>query len=279
MYGAEFYDPSGNRVFDGQSCMYEKDTGSCWKFAWSNDGDINNPIKYNKSWIQSQSGSNSVGLWYWLENGGGSTFYYVYQSVSDTYTQYNTSSQIRYIMNSSASLGDISFVSIPAEGILQMHQINNALPEFPAGTNLVVSTLSSEQLGYKIFSPDIPNVTGGYGMQLFNEISNVVFDSRKQILGVEFFEITSAQSQDILLNNAVINLSLQKANPNAYVSSPLWMNYTAHSTTSGCGRWIKITQPDPYTIRLSRQSHGANVSLCDNAKSYFSDLQLLIARG
>lgn len=275
-YGSLFYNSNGDLIFDGVDCLYLNGSGSCTKFPYISSG------LSNRSIINSQGGPNSVGQWTWGQAGypSGVNNYSVYQSVVSSITSYTAwwNSGTYTVFTSSLNVNELPFVQIPSAGILQMEHLNSALPDFTQGSNFIVATSATESLSYKIFSPTAPASSENYGMRIYAENGSVVFDSRFPILGVEVFQITPTQVQDILLNNAVVDLSLGKSIPNAFVHSPDWMAYTSHTTTSGCGRFIKITQPSSTIIRLSRQSIGPNLGLCNNGYNNFQPTTLFVSR-
>ena len=276
-YGSLFYNSNGDLIFDGVDCLYLNGSGNCTKFAFG----TGTALYKNKSAINSNAGANSVGQWTWGQAGypSGTNYYYVYQSVVSATTLYSAMYVYPWtVFNSSLGINELPFVKIPSAGILQMEHLNSALPDFIQGANFVVATSDAAALEYKIFSPTISASTETYGMQIYSDTGAVVFDSRSPILGVEVFQITLGQVQNILLNDAVVDLTLSKSIPSAFVHSPDWMTYTSHTTSSGCGRFIKITQPSSTTIRLSRQSIGPNLGLCNNGYNNFQPLTLFVSR-
>lgn len=275
-YGSLLYNENGDLIFDGVDCLYLASSGFCTKFPWQRGSGLIT----NRSVIQTQGGSASVGQWSWIAANTPSTYVGdFYQSVSSTSTSFVTQGGTNSFFDSVFSVNDLPFVKIPPEGILQMEHLNSAIPDFPQGSNLVVSTPTpASALGYKVFSPTVPPSGETHGMQIYSAAGAVVFDSRNPILGIDFFEISLAQVQNILLNNQTLDLTLPKATPNALVHSPDWMAFTAHQTTDGCGRWIKITQPTNTTIRLSRHSIGRNTNVCNNVYNNYQPLTLLVSR-
>lgn len=275
-YSSQFYNKNGDLVFDALAkSLYLHSSGTTTKVNWYYNVA---PSVKPSSVIDTQGGASSVGQW--SGSAGGTGTYPVYNSVSTTFTTYTAwwNNATFSFHNSVFDFDDMAFVSIPTEGILQMEHLNCALPDFPNGSNFLVASTSTGNLSYKVFSKNIAASTETHGMLIYSDTGTLLFDSRNSILGVEFFEISVAQVQDILLNNAVIDLTLSKSIPNAFVSSPEWMAYTSHSTTSGCGRWIKITQPNSTTIRLSRHSIGPNTTLCNNTYNNYIPLKLFICR-
>lgn len=273
-FGAEIYNSKGYRVFDGLDCMYVKSTGVCNKLPGVNQNYLCYP----------EGGTNSVNpvaRWIYIglgspANGWPADVNQVVGNLRSFTAWWNNATY--YSTDGIFDFSDMPFVQVPAEGILSMGIICNRLPEFAAAASMHVVTRSPTALPYMIFSPTMPTTVEPYGMQLFNEAGQVVFDSRKRILGLDFFSISAATMQDILVNNSVVDLTLSKATPGAYVSSPEWLSYTGHSTTSGCGSWVKITQPNSTTIRLSRQRYGKNTGLCDNAYHGYYPAQLFVTR-
>jgi len=114
-------------------------------------------------------------------------------------------------------------------------------------------------------------------MKLRNAAGEVVFDSRYKTLGVQVFYVTAAQAQNIILNGAVINLTLSSPMPGAFVSSPLWISHASGNLTNQSITCVKITQPNSTTIRLSRQIIGPSGSVHGDFQTY-SDSILMVAR-
>lgn len=266
-YGAEIYNSGGALVFDGISSMYEISTGTT----------INNIGGPVKCLTNCQSAALSVRVWVAAQY---HNFFFNNATEVDhvVATSLFQHEQNVYCNNILDTVKDLAFVSIPPEGILHMCMVNYDLPEAAHGAAMLVSTgRFAAPLGYKIFSTDIPTSTDNYGMLLYDENGNVTFDSRPRILGIEFFEISTAQVQDILLNNATIDLTLDKATPNAYVSSSDWTCATGNNFS--CGSFVKITQPNDTTIRLTRQRYGPNTG--DNSVNFadYHPMSLLVTRG
>lgn len=273
-YGAEIFNSAGAKVFDGLNTMYLKSSGTT----------INNITGPVRCAVNSQSGALSVRVWVAAQYHNfnfavASECDHVVATSVQTVTALGNSNNI-YCNNILDSDSELAFVSIPPEGILHMCMVEWDLPELNQGAALLVATgRFASPLTYRIFSKNIPSVSGNYGMQLFDASGNVTFDSRPKILGLEFFRISTSQVQQILLNNATIDLTLAKPNPNAFVSSSDWTCATSTTASSGCGSFIKITQPNNTTIRLSRQRYGPNTG--DNQVGFadYHPMTLLVARG
>ena len=269
-YGAEIYNENGALVFDGFGAMYPKATGTT----------INNIGGPVKCIVNNQSAALSVRIWVAAQY---HNFYFNLATEVDhvVATSLFQVEQNLYCNNIMDAVKDLAFVSIPPEGILHMTMVNYDLPDLPASQHgaamLIACGRYASPLEYRIFSTDIPTATDQYGMLLYNASGTLTFDSRPKTLGIEFFEISTSQVQNVLLNNATIDLPLAKSNPNAFVSSSDWTCATGNNFS--CGSFVKITQPNDTTIRLSRQRYGPNTG--DNSVNFadYHPMSLLVMRG
>lgn len=275
-YGAEIFNSAGAKVFDGFGTMYLKSSG----FTINNiqgrvrciTNNASNALQVRK-WISFQYHNFNFGVASECDHVVSNSLAYI-SSPQGT---------IIYCNNIVDSNSELAFVSIPPEGILHMCMVEWDLPELNQGASLLVSTgRFAAPLQYRIFSTNIPSTSGTYGMQLLDASGNVTFDSRPKILGMEAFRITTSQVQQVLINNAVIDLTLAKPNPNAFVSSSDWTCANVRSTVNvgANGNFVKITQPNSTTIRLSRERYGTG--LADYPLSPYADyhpMTLLVARG
>ena len=274
-YGAEIFNEAGAKVFDGFDTMYLRASGLT----------INNIVGAATCITNNQSGALNVRKWisYQYHNFNGFVAsecdHVVSTSLRTIRAGLNTWIYCDNIIDSNSEL---AFVSIPPEGILHMCMVNWDLPELNPGAALLVSTgRFAAPLQYRIFSKNIPFSSETYGMQLFNSAGDLTFDSRPKILGFEFFRISTSQVQDVLINNAVIDLTLAKPNPNAFVSSSDWTCGNSREVGGvGNGNFVKITQLNSTTLRLSRQRYGNGLGDYPiTAHSDYHPMTLLVARG
>jgi len=274
-YGAEIFNEQGAKVFDGFGTMYLKSSGTT----------INNIFGAVKCATNCQSVALGVRKWVSFQFHNFDIRFatecdHVVATSVQTLTAIGNSNNI-YCNNIIDPESELAFVSIPPEGILHMSLANWKLPELAPGAALLVSTgRFAAPLNYRIFSKNIPPASGTYGMQLFNEAGNLTFDSRPKILGLEFFTVSTSQVQQVLINNAVIDLTLSKPIPNAFVSSSDWTSANARVAGSlGNGNFVKITQPNSTTIRLSRERYGNGLGDYTIAHADYHPRTLLVARG
>jgi len=274
-YGAEVYSAQGQLVFDGIDVMYERLTGTCIKQgSWPNR--VKGPCQIGEG----GGGAGNVEAGYNNQFNGSTDS--MFQIVGTAWNSFRAwwNSETHYMSNNIMFDNELAFVKIPAEGILQLQHMGNRLPESNAGSSMLITTLSPTALPYKVFSPTVITGPGNYGMQLFNSAGGLIFDSRKRILGIELFEITPTQAYNILINNHVIDLSLGSSRPNAFVSSPSWVSYASTPYWNGWSAWIKITQPNSSTIRLSRQAYGSSLNAGGiGTYSSYNNMQLMVTRG
>lgn len=274
-YGAEIFNSAGAKVFDGSNTMYLKSSGTT----------INNITGPVRCAVNSQSGALSVRKWlsYQYHN-----FNFAVASECDHVVATSVltvpvgNSNNIYCNNIIDSNSELAFVSIPPQGILHMCMVEWDLPQINLGAALLVATgRFASPLTYRIFSKNIPSTSGTYGMQLFDASGNVTFDSRPKILGLEFFRISSSQVQQVLNNNATIDLTLSKPNPNAFVSSSDWTcaNARQGGGSAANGSFVKITQPNSTTLRLSRERFGTGLGDYPINYADYHPMTLLVARG
>jgi hypothetical protein len=121
-------------------------------------------------------------------------------------------------------------------------------------------------------------LTGNYGMQIRDSDGSVNFDSRAQFLSIsEVLLVPKATMQNILDNNAVVNLTLRTPVPGAYVAAPNHTSFYQQSGATGLFMHVAIEQTDPTTIRLRRYNHP----LFLNTSREFgvnNDLVIIVAR-
>jgi hypothetical protein len=284
-YGIQVKNDTGDFVLDSAGVMYLVDQGTC-KFSPS----VSSPrssIPYANGIMINKNGLNEALVPYFYQSG--------YTTWPSTYSQCIANNFVTYQQQLSASLPHvanmtqpdfplsgtaIAFVQIPPQGIIQMGHVTNILPEFNSGATFVVQSVNTSLVNYKVFDKTLPAVSGTYGMKVFNSAGETVFDSRPEILGVQdFFNVTAAQFQNVITQNAVIYLTLKKPTPNAYISSPTWANFTAVSNYSPNSRgFAKISQINDTTLSISMQRYGRALNDYRYNRSYFADCQILVAR-
>jgi hypothetical protein len=118
-------------------------------------------------------------------------------------------------------------------------------------------------------------MSGTHGMKIVNENNVTTFDSRADFLTVsEVLFVPKATIQNILENNAVVDLSLRTPVPNCYISSP---NHTSFLRPQDLNyRHVRIRQLNDNTLRLSREAIGPNLNSV--LLSIYNDTVIVVAR-
>ena len=147
------------------------------------------------------------------------------------------------------------------------------------GTVFVCLPTNNTPLPYIKVNPFSPSAfTGDYGFQLKDGFGNTTFDSRADFLSIsEVLFIPQATINNVIFNNAVVNLTLRTAVPNCYISAP---NHTSFNLPSGgAARYqhMKIEQTSPTNIRLSRFLHGPSLNVTQSF-GVTNDTVLIVAR-
>lgn len=147
------------------------------------------------------------------------------------------------------------------------------------GTVFVCLPTNNTPLPYIKVNPFSPNAfTGDYGFQLKGGFGNTTFDSRADFLSIsEVLFIPRATINNVLFNNAVVNLTLRTPVPNCYISAP---NHNSFELPSGGGvryQHMKIEQTSPTNIRLSRVVHGPAINI-DISQGITNDTVVIVAR-
>lgn len=104
---------------------------------------------------------------------------------------------------------------------------------------------------------DIPaNLPGSYGLQIRNENGSVAVDSRKPLASIDHVHFVQASVFDnVLNNNAVVNITLPFAIPSCYVHAPMWKSFKRISQYINDQTDIyfpRISQTSPTNLRIDR---------------------------
>lgn len=271
-YGFELFTKDGDAVLDGTQTMGIRETGTCRSV---NDWDTQYPDGPGlpEPWIRQTVDIND-----W-EHVAGDLWHFV----GNNLISYSTSSGTRRVADYILAPQELAFVSIPASGITNLFMSGNRLPDFPSGETLFVGAYKpSSPIRYVIMSRDNGQITPStYGAQVYAANGDVLFDSRVRNLGIAArLTVWPYQSENILMDGDTIDFPLPQPTPNALIMSSDFNNYaiTQSVTDSGDhGRFIKITQPNRNTIRLSRQIWG-NGSHGSIDRTRFERMELLVAR-
>lgn len=157
-------------------------------------------------------------------------------------------------------IDDLIFIGIPPEGIIWGGYIVNRLPEVETGLFAYIITRTNTPVPYLVASevPPAGPQPEGMGLVLQDETGAVTFDSRIEAVPIrDYYLLTRAVAETILMNNAIIDIALRQPIPNAKVSLPHWANAEKRGGNTNLVEvnpvaLIRITQPDSQTIRLSR---------------------------
>ena len=150
------------------------------------------------------------------------------------------------------------------------------MTEVPTGSFAVVE--SKGALDYVIASTDATGLTaeGTHGLQIKDEAGLVTYDSRYPQFSIFHHTIVSKTVLDnILLNDAVFDITLPKAAANCYVSCPYHASFVQWSGGYYiCG--VNIAQINSTTIRLSRTLK--NTGTTSWSRIFTQDLIMFFAR-
>lgn len=121
-------------------------------------------------------------------------------------------------------------------------------------------------------------LSGNYGMQIKDAQSEILFDSRADFVSIsEVLYVPKSAIQNILNNDASIDLSLRTSVPDCYICAPNHTSFRRESGSSARYRHVRIRQTSPTTLRLTRRrpppSQIVNASLGVN-----NDLVIIVAR-
>lgn len=155
------------------------------------------------------------------------------------------------------------------------------LPGYPARS---IPSISGNISSFRSLSPT-PGSTppaGTYGMQIFNGAGTTVFDSRFVNSGIAAaFIVPKAKIEDVLVNNAVVNITLPKSMPSCWVSSPFFAPLRVVETSSVHRRHyhVRVSQTSNTNIRLARHDAGETEGAAlDPGRSFYHDAVIYVAR-
>jgi|GEM_PF-4456214 len=129
-----------------------------------------------------------------------------------------------------SNIDDLIYVELNENGILQAASFIMPFATLQQGKCMLV-TPSPAQVGtrlkYKISSTDFPAPSGDeFGLQLFDEVGDVVFDSRFPQLPIEgFWFVTKEQVEDILDGNLTLTHTLRVPIETLYAHLPIFWSW------------------------------------------------------
>lgn len=252
-FGLEIFNSAGEPVFDDCGIMYERESGV---MQWSNSWNLQNSAGMHIDYWHTRDHYNS-----WraeLDN----PLLHCYQHIPPEVTAVEWWNSVTSPYPAQPmQLGDLAFVQIPANGIHTFVTFNSEIvePGWVNGGNVLVGVPPFTPLmSYKIFSlarPANPS-PGTYGMQLFDASGTNIYDSRYKTLGMEVYNISAAALQAATESLTAIDISLRRAAPNAWVSSPLFHAACSGEFSDQNMTSMKITQIDDTTLRLVPEQLG-----------------------
>jgi len=162
---------------------------------------------------------------------------------------------------------DLAFYRIADKAITSSYTIWSEFPEInDTGSVPMVGTEDGSQLDYKIASMDLSghSPTEDYGLLMKDAAGNITFDSRVPTIQIVKTQVISeAQINDILLNNAVVDITLPYAVPDPWICAPYHVSFRREQESANNGiRYLqpKITKLNDTTIRVSRLNDRWNVT-------------------
>lgn len=137
------------------------------------------------------------------------------------------------------------------------------LPGYPEGVFCTVSGSRQYKLTAPVATPG--GYDTDYGLQVRNAANEVIFDSRDEYLAVRYaFIVPIAVMWDVLLNNAVKNITLPESMPNCWVSIPVLAAINVkfiETWTEGGSTWrsyrvdyVQVQQTSNTNIQVSRRT-------------------------
>jgi hypothetical protein len=261
-YGLQVFNEFGELIFGGKS-LYKKETGlttveiksQAWERYLPNVGwPGGNGLSINISTMGSFAfGSPAV-----------RTVMFAHRTTPDT-----NINQLYRCSRHQWSVNDLVFVQIPTAGIVmasqsKQHRTDGKYTNLGTGIMAWYVAETSTPLEFIVASPDqVPNLTEGFGLQVFDAAGNVEFDSRAPVVSVKdhtFF--TKDMAYSVLSTGVPIVITLRQPIPNAKMCLPLWMQGHNDETTGtlrtsgGTGNWsvglLRIKQTSDTTIQVDR---------------------------
>lgn len=132
------------------------------------------------------------------------------------------------------SESDICFWRPGASGIYWMDEaylsndwaVFNGVGTVTAGASFWSAGPSGTAPAWIAASLERQAVAGAMGMQLRNASNQITFDSRQDLLAIEYTRIiTAAEMADVLDSNATLTITLPRSLPGCYIHSPIWKSF------------------------------------------------------
>lgn len=143
-------------------------------------------------------------------------------------------------------------------------------------------------LPVRVCSPELPdNLTGQFGMQIFDENVNCTFDSRAPFMSIAAAYLIRKESLlSVLDTGAAEDITLPESMPNCWVSVPFFCPYKmVFSEDIGFGTlvfnyyFVNITQVNATTLRLSRNGPvRVQTGSPNSSRTFTHDAIMYVAR-
>ncbi len=255
-YGAEFRNELGELIIDDGVAMYERARGYTHK---PRTFENNTPTNGNlEEYLE-------PGPWFTKNVQGDATRWprgrfvsaaavgrkYGYKGNSPPYPRnFISPSQIW-------GYGDLGFYRLSSGGVYYYAGVGFDDGYGVSGTfHYLAHDQPSSEIEYR-FASTVPATQPpeGYGLQTFDSVGNVTFDSRhKQLPILKNLYVTGAQLFDVMDKNQPLDIALGMAIANAWVATPQWASwYARYQYGEIKDFWaVKITQLNDTTLRLVR---------------------------
>lgn len=152
--------------------------------------------------------------------------------------------------------GELAFFRLDGNGVYDIKQVFNPLPEMPAGNFLhLASWGTATPLPCFIASVTPGSPTGRYGLRVFGPDGTVEFDSRNPYPRVvDHLYVSKATVQDILENGTTQDLTLSEPVAAPMIACPLWVQgqWGRNSASDRRIARVRMRQLNTTTIRLDR---------------------------
>lgn len=264
MYGAMFRNGSGAAIIDTEEfTYYAKAEGSARLLT-----DIGTSPDYQGSFLETVNT--------WMARGTEACFMRTFWACSSmTHVGEDGVRKKVFRPNPRWERGDLCFWQPGSIGIYWMDEHHCSIDYAPfsgigtwtAGSSFFCARPSNTVPNWIIASLRRQAVTSAFGLLLRNSQNEITFDSRQNLLAIEHAQIiTQAQMADVLDNGATVTITLPRALPNCYISSPIWRSYRRVSQYVNVSTSIYlplIRQTSSTTLTITRHTvpaeNGSNI--------------------
>lgn len=285
-YGIEIRNEFGERVVDFNRCFSIAETGNSQNWAESGFAMFSQGIpNIPRTDIRPLAASGSGGVP--LSN---SQVIHVMKSSVRRLRRKDTGVEwaFNWVPSPLVAPDSLYFFQLGSAGLLH-HSEHRITPDqniaFTQGQDLdgayaIMIPFNNTSLPFIRVAHNFSGLSGGYGMQIRSEANAVLFDSRADFISVsEVLFVPRSTISNILINNAVVDISLRTSTPNAYFALPNHASYRSNAGGGGSAqfRHVRVRQTNSSTIQLRREDYGPGYS---NASSFTfeNDLVIIVAR-